>query len=70
MMPLSMAKRGEAGYIKKITGKDAVRQRLAEMGFVVGECVQVVNAMNGSMILNVKGARVALDKAMAGRILV
>ena len=36
MIPLSIAKPGETSYIKKITGKDGVRQHLAEMGFVVG----------------------------------
>ena len=30
MMPLTMAKNGESNYIKKITGKDEVRQHLAE----------------------------------------
>ena len=35
MMPLTMAKAGETVTIKKITGKDEVRQHLAELGFVV-----------------------------------
>ena len=30
MMPLSMAKSGEIVIIKKITGKDEIRQHLAE----------------------------------------
>jgi len=69
-MPLSMAKSGEINYIKKITGKDEVRQHLAELGFVVGECVTVVTEIGGNMILNIKGSRVALGKSMAGRIIV
>jgi len=69
-MPLSMAKTGEVNFIKKITGKDEVRQHLAEMGFVVGESVVVVTEIGGNMILNIKGSRVALGKSMAGRILV
>ncbi|MDR0841711.1 MAG: ferrous iron transport protein A [Christensenellaceae bacterium] len=69
-MPLTMAKRGETNYIKKVTGRDDMRQRLAELGFVVGECVTVVNEMDGSMILSIKGARVALGKSMAGRIII
>ena len=32
MMPLTMAKAGETVTIKKITGKDEVRQHLAELG--------------------------------------
>ena len=35
MMPLTMAKVGETATIRKITGKDEVRQHLAELGFVV-----------------------------------
>ena len=69
-MPLSMAKSGEVNYIKKITGKDEIRLHLAELGFVVGECVTVVAEIGGNMILNIKGSRVALGKSMAGRIIV
>ena len=31
MMPLTMAKQGETVTIRKITGRDEVRQHLAEM---------------------------------------
>ena len=36
-MPLTMSKAGDTVTIQKITGKDEVRQHLAELGFVVGE---------------------------------
>ena len=36
MMPLAMANVGDVNIIRKITGRDEVRQRLAELGFVVG----------------------------------
>ncbi|MEG0752302.1 MAG: FeoA domain-containing protein, partial [Angelakisella sp.] len=35
-MPLTMARIGEKNHIQKITGRDEVRQHLAELGFVVG----------------------------------
>ncbi len=70
MMPLGMANVGDAGTILKITGRDDVRQHLAELGFVVGETVQVVSEMGGNMILSVKDSRIALDKTMAMRIMV
>ena len=69
-MPLSMAKPGETNYIVKITGKDEVRQHLSELGFVVGERVTVVSAINGNMILHVKDCRIALGGEMANRILI
>ena len=40
-MPLTMTKAGDTVTIRKITGKDEVRQHLAELGFVVGETVTV-----------------------------
>ena len=70
MMPLAMANVGDVNIIRKITGGDEVRQRLAELGFVVGETVVVVSELGGNLILNVKESRVALDKTMAMRIMV
>ena len=70
MMPLSMAGRGEQLTNRKITGKDEVRQHLAELGFVVGSTVTVVNEIAGNLILQVKQSRIALDKTMANRIMV
>ena len=70
MMPLTMTKTGETVTIEKITGKDEVRQRLAELGFVVGAQVSVVNEVGGNLILQVKDSRVALDKTMANRIMI
>ena len=69
-MPLGMAGVGETNIIRKITGKDEVRQHLAELGFVVGEAVTVVSKLGGSLILSVKDSRIALDRGMAMRIIV
>ena len=70
MMPLTIAKAGETVTIKKITGKDEVRLHLAELGFVVGSDVTVVNEIAGNLIVQVKESRLALDKTMANRILI
>lgn len=70
MMPLTMAKQGETVTIRKITGKDEVRQHLAELGFVVDGAVTVVAQLAGNLILQVKDSRVALDKTMANRIMI
>jgi ferrous iron transport protein A len=69
MMPLVMAKAGETVTIRKITGKDEVRQHLAELGFVVDGQVTVVSELMGNLIVQVKDSRVALDKGMASRIM-
>ena len=69
-MPLSMATPGEPVVIRKITGKDEVRQHLAELGFVVDGVVTVISRLSGNLILQVKDSRVALDKTMANRIMI
>ena len=68
-MPLPMAKQGETVTIRKITAKDEVRQHLAELGFVVDGEVTVVSELGGNLILQVKDSRIALDRAMANRIM-
>ena len=69
MMPLTMARAGETVTIRKITGRDEVRQHLAELGFVVDGEVTVVSELGGNLILQVKDSRIALDRAMANRIM-
>ena len=70
MMPLSMASIGDVNVIQKISGKDEVRQHLAELGFVVGEQVRVINKLGDNMILSVMDSRIALDKSMLSRIMI
>ena len=70
MMPLTMARPGETAVIRKITGRDEVRQHLAELGFVVDESVTVIIEMAGNLILQVKDSRVAVDRTMANRIMI
>ena len=48
MMPLTMARPGETVTIRKITGKDEIRQHLAELGFVVDSDVTVVSEIAGN----------------------
>ena len=55
MMPLGMASVGDTNTIVKITGRDEVRQHLAELGFVVGGEVTVVSEMGGNLILAGQG---------------
>ena len=69
-MPLTMAKPGETVTIRKITGKDEVRQHLAELGFVVDGSVTVVCEIAGNLILQVKESRIALDRTLANRVMI
>ncbi|MCR4938797.1 MAG: ferrous iron transport protein A [Treponemataceae bacterium] len=69
-IPLSLADAGEENIIKKISGKQEVRQHLENMGFVTGGAVRVVSEINGNIIVAVKESRVAISKEMAANIYV
>ena len=70
MYPLSMVPQGETVTIAKITGRDDVRQHLAELGFVIGREVTVVSVLSGNVIVQVRDSRIGLDVSMASRIMV
>lgn len=69
-MPLTLARVGEENLIKKIGGKAETRQFLENLGFVVGGAVTVIAEIGGNVIVNVKESRVAVNREMAGKIMV
>ena len=70
MLPLAMAGVGEKVVIRKISGSEKFRQRLAELGFVVDEEVTIMSASCGNLIVKVKDARLAVGLDMANKIFV
>lgn len=70
MMPLTMARTGEVNVIKKVGGKGETRRFLENLGFVTGGQVTVVCEISGSMIVNVKESRVAINRDMASKIMI
>lgn len=69
-MPLTMAKTGEVNVIKRVGGKEETKKFLESLGFVTGGVVTVISEINGNMIVNVKDSRIAINKEMAGKILI
>jgi ferrous iron transport protein A len=69
-MPLSQIEIGKRCRIKGVTGDDAVRHRLGALGFVEGMEVEIVAEVGGNFVVGVLGSRVAVDGALAKRILV
>ena len=69
-MPLTMAASGEINTVKRINGKDETRRFLENLGFVTGGQVTVVSEISGSMIVNVKESRVAINRDMASKIMI
>ncbi len=68
-IPLTMVNTGEYVHVKRIRGKDDTRRFLETLGFTENAEVVVVAELGGNMIINVKGTRVAVSKAMAARIM-
>ena len=69
-LPLAMVGPNEMARVARIRGDADLRQHLAELGFVEGAEVKVISRAAGDVIVSVKGARLALNRSMAGRIAV
>ncbi|HAQ45313.1 MAG TPA: ferrous iron transport protein A, partial [Dialister sp.] len=48
MMPLVFAKAGDTVTITRISGKDEIRQHLADLGFIVEAKVLIISQMGGN----------------------
>ena len=69
-MPLAMAEAGKELYIKKIGGREEVRQHPAPLGFVIGGVVKDISVIGGNIIVQVKESRIAVSREMAMKIIV
>lgn len=69
-MPLTMVSVNKPNTIIRIGGKEETRRFLETLGFVPGGVVTVISANNGNMIVEIKGARIAIGKDMANKIIV
>ncbi|MCI8821972.1 MAG: ferrous iron transport protein A [Lachnospiraceae bacterium] len=69
-MALAFMNIGEKRKVMKLHGKDEVVRHLQDLGFAPGSEVQVLGENAAGMILMVKGVRIALDRGLAGRIMV
>ena len=70
MVPLTMARIGEANLIKKVGGRAETRKFLESLGFVPGSDVTIINEISGNVIVRLKESRVAISREMASKILV
>lgn len=67
-LPLALVGVGETARVERVGGDQDLRQRLGGLGFVEGSEVEVVSRAGGDVIVSVKGARLALNRAMASHI--
>ena len=70
MLPLTFAEKNEIHVIKKVGGKGETKKHLEDMGFVTDALVSVISEVNGSLIVNIKDSKVALDKQLASKIMI
>lgn len=68
-MPLTFLNTGESAQVIKVRGNEEMHHHLENLGFVPGSQVKVITEQAGNLIVEVKGAQVALDKATAKRII-
>ena len=70
MIPLSVADPEKELIIRKIGGSPEIKKRLEDLGFTVGGAVTVVSKLGENLIVKVKESRVAVDEALARKIMV
>ena len=70
MMPMLMANAGDRVTVSKVSGNEAIKQRLGELGFVVGAEVEVLQQQSGDMIVKIMDSKLALTKEMTSKIMV
>ncbi|HIR01354.1 MAG TPA: ferrous iron transport protein A [Candidatus Aveggerthella stercoripullorum] len=68
-LPLALVVPGATVNVLKVRGKGDLHHHLENLGFVEGASVRVVSENAGSLIVEVKGAQIALDKQAALKII-
>lgn len=68
-MPLTFLRTGEQAHILKVRGSDDLHHHLENLGFVAGAPIEVVSEQGGNLIVEIKGAQIALDRSAASKII-
>ena len=67
-MPILFAPQGEKVKIVAISAGDDVKKRLTDMGLGIGSTVTLLSSAGGNLVVNVLGARVAINRDIAMKI--
>lgn len=68
-MPLTFLRQGERARVLKVRGTDELHHHLENLGFVPGADLKVVSEQGGNVIVEIKGAQIALDRAAASKVI-
>jgi ferrous iron transport protein A len=67
---LSNAKIGQTVQIKRVEGKEKVKNFLTTLGCFEGESITLISILAGNYVINIKDSRYAIDSGMAKSILI
>jgi ferrous iron transport protein A len=70
IMPLTMLPMGKEAIINVCNAKESTKKFLEGLGLIPGASISIVSEMSGNLIVNIKGARVALNRGIAQQLLV
>ena len=60
-MVLAEVKKNGVYHVKQLHGIGDTHRHLEDLGFLPGESIRVISRIGGNLVVNVKGARVALS---------
>ena len=69
-MPLTLCKENSIVKIIKLIGKEETQKRIRELGFVPDSELRIIVNNNGELLIEIKGARIAIGKNIASKILI
>lgn len=67
-LPLAFVSAGETVKVLKVRGKSDLTHHLENLGFVEGAEIKVVAGVRGDLVVEVKGAQVAISRQAANHI--
>lgn len=69
-MPVCFAECDKDLIIREIKGSDKIKKHLQNLGFIVGETIQLVSIVNDNVILKIKGVTLAVSRELAIRVII
>ncbi len=70
VMPLTMVPLGKEAIVNVCNAKEATKKFLETLGITPGASICVISEMGGNLIVNIKGARVAINRGVAQQLMV
>ena len=67
-MPLTMLSIGEHAIINNCRATGKTKKHLEDLGIIPGTSISVISELGGSIILSVKGSRLAISKGIASKV--